>query len=114
MSESKPLGKLTWALLAGLPAAAAIGFGAYVLQSRSASIPAAVQHRSNAASRGLAPSGSTGPRIINVTPLPGSNGGPPAAIIVTFDSPIDPLTINTATFKLVRSGGDGTFSNGND
>src|SRR3954471_3150547 len=110
MSESKPLGKLTWALLAGLPAAAAISFGAYVLQNPSASVPTPVQQRSNAASPALAPSGSTGPRITNVTPLPGSNGGPPSAIIVTFDAPVDPLTVNTTTFKLVRSGGDGTFN----
>src|SRR5579864_6001141 len=105
MSDSK-LTKLDWVLLIALPAAVTIGLGAYALRNRSAptqnSTPAP-----HAASR----SGSSGPRIISVTPLPGSTGGPPSAIVVTFDAAIDPLTINSSTFKLVRSGG-GNFNDG--
>jgi hypothetical protein len=38
----------------------------------------------------------------------------PAAIAVTFTKPVNPNTVNAATFRLTRSGGDGVFGNEND
>ncbi len=55
------------------------------------------------------------PVIVSMTPDPDSIiGGFPAEITASFDQDIDASTINNMTFTLVRSGGDGQFSNGNE
>jgi len=38
----------------------------------------------------------------------------PGSIVATFNTGVNPGTVNTATFLLVRSGGDAIFGNGND
>ena len=61
---------------------------------------------------------TAGPRITAVSPRPNtlanvaSNGTVPFTI--TFDKNVDPATINANTIRVVRSGGDGVFGNGND
>ncbi|MBE7466151.1 MAG: Ig-like domain-containing protein [Planctomycetes bacterium] len=60
-------------------------------------------------------SDSTGPRIVAVTPCPNSTPNtPPAELIVTFNEPVRESTINTGTIRVTRSGGDGTFNDGNE
>ena len=50
-----------------------------------------------------------------VTPLPGSViNEAPAQIEVDFSKPLDSLTLNENTFRLRASGGDGSFSDGNE
>ena len=54
-------------------------------------------------------------RVSSLSPLPGSSMTTlPAAITVTFDREVNATTVDATTFKLVRSGGDGVFGNGND
>ncbi len=51
----------------------------------------------------------------DATPLPGAIlTSAPSAIVVTFSEDIDPGTVSVDTFRLVRSGGDGTFGDGNE
>jgi hypothetical protein len=58
---------------------------------------------------------TTAPKVTDVMPLPGATlAAEPATIAVTFDEPIDPATVSTSSFRLVRSGGDGTFADGNE
>lgn len=55
------------------------------------------------------------PTVTSLTPDPGSViASLPAEISAGFDQEIDASTINESTFTLVRSGGDGQFSNGNE
>ena len=55
------------------------------------------------------------PTVTGVMPPPGSTlGAEPASIVVTFSEEVDAGTISTDTMKLVRSGGDGTFDDGNE
>lgn len=55
------------------------------------------------------------PVVVSVTPDPDTvTGSLPAEITAGFDQDIDASTINTMTFTLLRSGGDGQFGNGND
>ena len=55
------------------------------------------------------------PVVISLTPDPDSTAGSfPAEIDAGFDQDIDASTINELTFTLVRSGGDGQFSDGNE
>ncbi len=57
----------------------------------------------------------TGPRVTSMTPQPGSlESAAPAEITVTFDETVNPATVTSDTFHLVRSGGDGTFDDGNE
>ncbi len=55
------------------------------------------------------------PVVVSLAPDPDSvAGSAPTAIIAGFDQEIDASTINAMTFTLVRSGGDGQFSDGNE
>jgi len=57
----------------------------------------------------------TPPVVVSLTPAPDSVlGSFPADITAGFDQDIDASTINDMTFTLVRSGGDNTFSDGNE
>ncbi len=57
----------------------------------------------------------TPPVVVSLTPDPDSVVGSfPAEINAGFDQDIDASTINGLTFTLVRSGGDGQFSDGNE
>lgn len=54
-------------------------------------------------------------RITSVTPEPGSTvAALPASILIAFDREPSAATVNTATFLVDRSGGDGTFGDGNE
>ena len=54
-------------------------------------------------------------RVTSVTPQPGSTQNTlPASITVAFDRELNATTVDTTTFTLERSGGDGVFDNGND
>lgn len=58
---------------------------------------------------------SAGPRVTAMSPEPGATlSTPPASIVVTFDQAIDSQTVSTSTVRLLASGGDGVFGNGND
>lgn len=60
------------------------------------------------------PSGAA-PRVTSIDPSPGSVlSSLPAGIDIGFDANIDASTVNTLTFELTASGGDGQFGNGND
>jgi hypothetical protein len=55
------------------------------------------------------------PVVVSLTPDPDSVVGSfPAEINAGFDQDIDASTVNGMTFTLVRSGGDATFSDGNE
>ncbi len=55
------------------------------------------------------------PVVVSLAPGPDSIAGSlPAEINAGFDQDIDASTINALTFTLVRSGGDGQFSDGNE
>lgn len=54
-------------------------------------------------------------RVTSLSPVPGADlATPPAEIIAMFDRQLDASTINTNTFVLEASGGDGTFADGNE
>jgi hypothetical protein len=53
-------------------------------------------------------------RVSALTPVPDSDGEAPAEIIAMFDRELDVSTVNANTFILERSGGDGTFGDGNE
>jgi hypothetical protein len=53
-------------------------------------------------------------RVTALTPVPGSDGTAPTEIVATFDRELDVSTVNTNTFLLESSGGDGTFGEAND
>jgi hypothetical protein len=59
---------------------------------------------------------STGPiRVTSLAPLPGSTEAmPPATIMAIFDRELDATSVDATTFTVVRSGGDGTFADGNE
>jgi hypothetical protein len=54
------------------------------------------------------------PVVVSLSPDPDSAGDFPAEINAGFDQDIDASTVNGMTFTLVRSGGDGTFTDGNE
>ncbi len=57
----------------------------------------------------------SGPRVASMTPAPGTIvPEPPTEITVTFDKAVDPATVTDDTFTVQRSGGDGTFGDGNE
>ncbi len=54
-------------------------------------------------------------QVVDMSPEPGAViQASPATIVVTFNGAIDPATVTTQTVRLVGSGGDGVFGNGND
>lgn len=53
-------------------------------------------------------------RVSSLSPAPDSDGRAPREIIVMFDREVDVSTVNVNTFVLDRSGGDGTFGDGNE
>jgi hypothetical protein len=54
-------------------------------------------------------------RVSSLSPLPGSTVATlPASITAAFDREVNATTVDTTTFTLERSGGDGVFDNGND
>lgn len=53
-------------------------------------------------------------RVSALTPVPGSDGEAPAEVIAMFDRELDVSTVNANTYILERSGGDGTFGDGNE
>ncbi len=59
---------------------------------------------------------STAPiRVTSLSPVPGSAlAGAPTEIVAMFDRELDVSTVNTTTFVLTASGGDGTFGDGNE
>jgi hypothetical protein len=62
------------------------------------------------------PSGSPNPaRVSALSPLPDSSvDALPPSIIAMFDHELDASTVNATTFFVERSGGDGTFADGNE
>lgn len=59
--------------------------------------------------------GGTPPRIVSMTPVPDDNiDALPAQVAIGFDQDIDASTVNPMTIALRRSGGDGTFGDGNE
>jgi mono/diheme cytochrome c family protein len=58
---------------------------------------------------------STPIRVTSLSPLPSSTQSTlPASITAAFDRQLNATTVDTTTFRLERSGGDGVFGNGND
>ncbi len=54
-------------------------------------------------------------RVTSLSPIPGSVlTAAPTQIVAMFDRELDVSTINTMTFVLTASGGDGTFGDGNE
>ncbi|HSG66083.1 MAG TPA: Ig-like domain-containing protein, partial [Gammaproteobacteria bacterium] len=61
------------------------------------------------------PAGLDPLRVTSMAPLPGSvESALPATITAIFDRELDATSVTTATFVLERSGGDGTFGDGNE
>jgi len=55
------------------------------------------------------------PVVVALSPTPGSSGTTaPLEITAGFDQDIDASTVNALTFRLLRSGNDGNFSDGNE
>jgi hypothetical protein len=52
--------------------------------------------------------------VESMAPAPGSVGPAPAAVVVRLSPDVDPATVGAASFRVVRSGGDGNFANGNE
>ncbi|MCZ7644598.1 MAG: Ig-like domain-containing protein [Planctomycetota bacterium] len=60
-------------------------------------------------------SDTSAPRVVSVTPAPnGTPNAAPGELIVTFSEPVKESTINASTIRVVRAGGDGGFSEGNE
>lgn len=54
-------------------------------------------------------------RVSSLSPLPDSSLDQlPTSVMAVFDREVDPASITADTFTLVRSGGDGTFDDGNE
>lgn len=49
-----------------------------------------------------------------MAPLPGSSGAAPTDVVLTLSDDVDPATVDAATFRVLRSGGDGHFSGGDE
>ncbi|MBN1676797.1 MAG: Ig-like domain-containing protein [Kiritimatiellae bacterium] len=55
------------------------------------------------------------PTVAAMDPAPGATlGATPTCVTVTFSEPLDVSAVDSSTFRLFRSGGDGIFGNGND
>lgn len=62
-----------------------------------------------------APPVAAPPRVVSLSPDAGSTvDALPVQVAIGFDQDVDASTINTATVTLQRSGGDGTFTDGNE
>ncbi len=58
---------------------------------------------------------STPARVVTLSPLPGSTvSATPTQVLAAFSREIDAATINAVSFRIERSGGDGTFDDGNE
>jgi hypothetical protein len=54
-------------------------------------------------------------RVTSLSPLPGSTvAATPLSVTAVFDRELNASTVDSTTFRVRRSGGDGTFGNGND
>jgi hypothetical protein len=54
-------------------------------------------------------------RVSSLAPLPGATEPmPPMSIMAIFDRELDATSVNATTFLVTRSGGDGTFGDGNE
>ncbi len=53
-------------------------------------------------------------RVTSLSPVPGGTGSAPTQIVAMFDRELDVSTVNSLTFLVDRSGGDGTFGDGNE
>jgi hypothetical protein len=54
-------------------------------------------------------------RVSSLAPLPGSiQAMPPTSIMAMLDRELDATSVDATTFTVVRSGGDGTFGDGNE
>jgi len=49
-----------------------------------------------------------------MTPAPGATVSAPGAVVVTLSDDVDPATVNAATFRILRAGGDVNFGNQNE
>ncbi len=80
-----------------------------------ADIDAIRQWITDGAQRTVAAPPSAPIRVTTMTPLPDSSLEQlPATIMVAFDREVDAASVNTGTLMLERSGGDGTFGDGNE
>lgn len=62
-----------------------------------------------------APAPTTPIRVSSLSPLPGSSYlALPSSLTAIFDRDVDAASVTTASFVLERSGGDGTFTDGNE
>jgi hypothetical protein len=53
--------------------------------------------------------------VASMTPAPGSTvAATPTEIVIGFDETVDPVTLTEDSFSVTRSGGDGTFGDGNE
>jgi hypothetical protein len=52
--------------------------------------------------------------VESMTPAPGSTVSPPTTVVVTLSDDADPATVDAASFRIVRSGGDANFAGGNE
>ncbi len=57
---------------------------------------------------------SAAPVVTSIIPAPGAQTGSPITIVATFNIALDQFTVNSSTFLLEGSGGDGTFGDGNE
>ncbi|MGI9232102.1 MAG: hypothetical protein ACR2RD_00590 [Woeseiaceae bacterium] len=53
-------------------------------------------------------------RVTSLSPVPGSSDAAPTEVIAMFDRELDVSTVNSLTFLVESSGGDGTFGDGNE
>ena len=53
-------------------------------------------------------------RVTSLSPVPGSTDAAPTSIVAMFDRELDVSTVNSLTFLVEASGGDGTFGDGNE
>ncbi|MGI9238104.1 MAG: hypothetical protein ACR2QZ_11945 [Woeseiaceae bacterium] len=53
-------------------------------------------------------------RVTSLSPVPDSSGVAPTEVIAMFDRELDVSTVNSLTFLVESSGGDGTFGDGNE
>lgn len=107
--------------LVGVPLAliAVAGMGLYVLAFRERPVS---QPQNPSVLKEIRVSGSssssgdvTPPQVTAVSPAPNSTvTSSPTEVTVTFNEAVEPATINTSTLRLLRSGGDDSFSEGNE
>jgi hypothetical protein len=57
---------------------------------------------------------ATPPRVVTVAPGPGLFFAPDDEVIAYFSEPLNPATLNNATFQIISAGPDGTLGTGDD